>query len=140
MDDYEIGYRKPPKSGRFRAGVSGNPKGRPKQRPPPLAQSIKNTLDAPIEYRDRGQTKVATARELSLKTLVDRAVAGDLAAAELALRIRDRAERNEDAGIDQILVGGWLPDYPGQTAQQKTGDFALSRDAEPRGWWRQSKP
>ena len=29
MASYEVGYGKPPVSGRFRAGVSGNPKGRP---------------------------------------------------------------------------------------------------------------
>ena len=30
MASYEVGYGKPPSSGRFRAGVSGNPRGRPK--------------------------------------------------------------------------------------------------------------
>ena len=30
MKDYEMGYMKPPKSGQFRPGQSGNPKGRPK--------------------------------------------------------------------------------------------------------------
>ena len=28
--DYEVGYGKPPKSGQFKPGQSGNPKGRPK--------------------------------------------------------------------------------------------------------------
>lgn len=28
-DDYEIGYRRPPKGSRFRPGQSGNPRGRP---------------------------------------------------------------------------------------------------------------
>lgn len=27
---YEVGYRKPPKHGRFQKGQSGNPRGRPK--------------------------------------------------------------------------------------------------------------
>ena len=39
-------------------------------------------LNAPIEYRERGRTKVATYRELILKLLVDRAISGDLDAAE----------------------------------------------------------
>jgi hypothetical protein len=88
MASYEVGYRKPPLSGRFRAGVSGNPKARPKREPNPLAERIKTVLNAPIEHRERGRTKVASYRELSLKVLVDRAVRGDLGAAELALKIR----------------------------------------------------
>nr|WP_306262013.1 DUF5681 domain-containing protein [Pararhizobium sp. IMCC21322] len=28
--DYEVGYAKPPQSSRFKPGMSGNPKGRPK--------------------------------------------------------------------------------------------------------------
>ncbi len=53
MASYEIGYGKPPVSGRFRAGISGSPKGRPKRKPPPFAERIKTVLNAPIEYRER---------------------------------------------------------------------------------------
>ena len=31
--DYEVGYRKPPKATQFQPGQSGNPKGRPKNKP-----------------------------------------------------------------------------------------------------------
>ena len=139
MASYEIGYGKPPLSGRFRAGVSGNPKGRPKRKPTPLAERIKAVLNAPIEYRERGRTKVATYRELSLKMLVDRAISGDLGAAELVLKIRAGAERYGDPGVDLILVENWIADYPGQTAGQKTADFAAGRDATPAGWWSSSE-
>jgi hypothetical protein len=137
MANYDVGYGKPPLSGRFRAGVSGNPKGRPKRKPTPLAERIKAVLNAPIEYRERGRTKVATYRELSLKMLVDRAISGDLDAAELALNIRARAERYP--GLDPILVENWIPDHPDQTADQKTADFAAGRDAEPAAWWSSSE-
>jgi hypothetical protein len=135
MANYEIGYGKPPASGRFRAGVSGNPKGRPKRRPTLLAERITSLLNAPIEYRERGRAKVATYRELSLKMLVDKAVGGDLDAAELALKILARAERHSDPGVDPILVENWMADYPGQTASQKTADFEVGRDAAPAEWW-----
>ena len=64
--DYEVGYGKP----RFQAGASGNPKGRPKRGPVAFAETIEKVLNAKIEYRKRGRTKVATAQELSLKMLV----------------------------------------------------------------------
>jgi hypothetical protein len=135
MASYEIGYGKPPRSGRFRAGVSGNPNGRPKRKPTPLAERIKTVLNAPIEYRERGKTKVATYRELSLKMLVDRAISGDLDAAELALVVLGRAERYGDPGVDLVLVENWIADYPGQTANQKSAKFAAGRDAKPGEWW-----
>ena len=135
MASYEVGYGKPPLSGRFRAGVSGNPKGRPKRKPTPLAERIKTVLNAPIEYREKGRTKIATYRELSLKVLVDRAISGDLGAAELVLKIRAGAERYGDPGVDPILVENWIADYPDQTADQKTADFAAGRDAAPAEWW-----
>jgi Family of unknown function (DUF5681) len=139
MADYEVGYGRPPSSGRFRPGVSGNRKGRPKHRPTPFAEIIENALNDPIEYRERGRTKVATYRELSLKVLVDRAVNGDLDAAELTLKIRAHAERYGDAGLDPILVENWIADYPGQTADQKTSEVAAGRDATPAEWWSSSE-
>jgi len=30
-DDYDVGYKKPPKHGRFKKGQSGNPGGRPRR-------------------------------------------------------------------------------------------------------------
>jgi hypothetical protein len=138
MASYEIGYGKPPVSGRFRPGVSGNPKGRPKRRPTPLAERIKTVLNAPITYRERGRTKIATYRELSLKMLVDKAIGGDLDAAELALKILAHAERYGDPGVDPITVENWIADYPDQSADQKTADFAAGRDAPPTEWWRSS--
>jgi hypothetical protein len=39
MASYEIGYGKPPVSGRFRPGVSGNPKGCPKTQAHPARRA-----------------------------------------------------------------------------------------------------
>ena len=127
MADNEVGYGKPPKSRRFQAGVSGNPKGRPKRGPIALAETIEKVLKAEIEYRERGRTKFASAQELSLKMLVDRAVSGDLEAAEIVVKIRERAGRYGDAGVEQIEISDWMPDYPGQSGEQKAQDLKTSR-------------
>jgi hypothetical protein len=135
LANHDIGYGKPPERSRFHAGVSGNPKGRPKRKHSPLAEIIKETLDAPIEYRERGRRKVATIQELSLKTLVDRAAAGELAASELILKILKQLARHGEPGDERVIIDDWLADYAAQTAEQKTADVANSRDAKPTEWW-----
>jgi Family of unknown function (DUF5681) len=115
MADYSVGYGKPPRNRRFRPGVSGNPKGRPKRKPTALAEIISAALNGPIDYREQGRAKVAPAITLSLKLLVDRAIAGDLDAAEMVLKIRASAERFDVSTVEPIIVSDWLPDYPGQT-------------------------
>lgn len=129
MSDDKVGYGNPPRASRFRLGVSGNLKGRPKREELSVAGGIKSFLDAPIEYREGGRLKVATHREIALRKLVDNAVGGDLGAAALVIRILGCAERHCGSSVDRILVKNWLPDYSDQTARQKTEDVAASRNA-----------
>src|ERR1700733_12823911 len=108
MSDDGVGYGKPPKASRFRPGVSGNPKGRPKRKPIPFAEVVNQVLDAPIEYLERGRPKVTTRRELTLQKWVDLAIKGDIRAAEQILNIRAQAERDGEPGSETIRVSGWL--------------------------------
>jgi hypothetical protein len=80
MADDKVGYGRPPTRSRFKPGVSGNPKGRPKRDPTAVSEVIKNTLSAPIQYRAQGRTRTVTRTEVGLKKLVENAVRGDLAA------------------------------------------------------------
>jgi hypothetical protein len=137
MPDYEVGYGKPPKSSRFKPGTSGNPRGRPKREPPALTVIIRNVLSAPIAYREGGRTKTMTRHALSLKMLVEHAIKGDLASAELVLKVRAHAERFGEPGIDTLQIRDWLPDYPGQTGDQKTQDFTSASNADPLEWWKE---
>ena len=135
MADYEIGYGKPPASRRFKAGVSGNPKGRPKRKPNPFVETINKILNERIKYRERDRTKVASAEELNLRVLIDRAVSGDLEAAEIVLKIRESAERCGSTRVERIVIGDWMPDYRGQSGEQKGQDLEANRqwDAGPGG-------
>jgi hypothetical protein len=74
MSDDGVGYGKPPKRSRFKPGVSGNPKGRPKRRPVELAGLIESVLSAPITFKEGGRSKTTTRYELSLKKLIEHAV------------------------------------------------------------------
>ena len=103
MAKYDVGFGKPPESGRFRRGVSGNPKGRPKQKPSTYAERVVDLFDAPLAYHEGGKAKVATRRELAYRMLVDKAAAGGdkeikqvlrmLCAAPCAIPIRARSDR-----------------------------------------------
>jgi hypothetical protein len=131
MADDEVGYRKPPKHSRFKPGQSGNPDGRKRRAPQPLAERINEVMDAPMTYRERGKTKVAPRRTVSLQALVDRAANGDIAAAETLLKIRLRAERLGDGSARVLKVENWLPDHPGQTAAEKMEAPQHGRHVEP---------
>ena len=130
MTDHEVGYKRPPKSRRFKVGVSGNPRGRPKRKSTQLAEMINEVLNAEIAYRERGRTKVALGQELDLRMLVDRAVSGDLQAAELVLNMLERLDRHGDAGVERIVISDWLPDYPGQTGVQKARNQESGRGCD----------
>jgi hypothetical protein len=139
MREYEVGFGKPPKKSRFKPGISGNPKGRPKRKPSALAGIIGSALSALIEYQERGNTKTTTRHQLNLKMLIERAIKGDLDAADLVLKVRAHGQRFGEVGVEKLLVSDWLPDRPGQTADQKTEEFANAGDADPLRWWDKSE-
>ena len=137
MTDYEVGYGKPPMHSRFKKGVSPNPEGRRKRKPLPAGDIINDALNAPAEYRERGKTKKATRQELTLRNYVRLALKGDAKAAEMLLRLRAHAQRFGDAETNRFEVTDWLPDYPGQTGEQKTREFADRGPAKTPEWWKQ---
>jgi Family of unknown function (DUF5681) len=54
IDDYEVGYARPPSANRFKKGQSGNPYGRPrgaKNRRPPLNEQRMKTIILDEAYR-----------------------------------------------------------------------------------------
>jgi hypothetical protein len=139
MRDYDVGYGKPPKTSRFKPGSSGNPKGRPRRKPTALAEIIGGVLSASIAYQERGRTKTTTRHQLSLKMLIERAMKGNLDAADLVLKVRAQGQRFGEVGIERLLISDWLPDYPGQTADQKTEELTTTGEADPLRWWDKSE-
>jgi hypothetical protein len=133
------GRRNPPKHSRFKKGVSGNPKGRPKRRKGQLVSEIVSKVqNTPTAYREGGRTKQASRLELALKKLVNRALEGDARSAAELFALRTQAERNNGAKIEKIIVEDWTPDFPGQTGEQKTRAHARENEIDPIGFWEQS--
>lgn len=74
-----VGYGNPPKQSRFRKGVSGNPKGRPKGALN-LATVLWRTLQERVVVNENGVRRTVPKLEAALKQLVNQAASGDLAA------------------------------------------------------------
>lgn len=140
MADYEIGFGKPPKHTRFKPGKSGNPKGRPPRGDAdPLGEVVQGVLDSPVPYRENGRNRTATWNEIRIKGLIKKALHGDVAAASTILEERKHALKHGDADTIQIEVTDWLPEFLGQTAEQKTATVSGAAATRPRKPGRQAR-
>jgi hypothetical protein len=75
-NDDKPGYGKPPKSGQFKKGQSGNPRGRPKKSRD-LASIVRGLLDAVVEVKVGGEVKRMTKLEAMLLQDGQKALLGE---------------------------------------------------------------
>jgi hypothetical protein len=89
MSEYKVGYGKPPKSGQFKRGKSGNPKGRRKGSLK-LATDLAAELNEQITVREDGKPRRVSKQRALIKSLMAKALQGDIRAnaAILALYAR----------------------------------------------------
>jgi len=138
--DYEVGYRKPPKSGQFKKGQSGNPKGRA-----PGSRGLKTDLKAALKERTtiraNGLEIKGSRQQVMLHTLALRAASGDVRATKLLTdliistlgvedegKARQRLSAAEDAALNQLMSDGLM----GLLEYQKSGsDSGNIKDDEP---------
>ena len=77
--DYEVGYGKPPKSGQFKPGQSGNPNGRPKG-----AKNFKTVLEdellSKVPIKEHGKVRKVQKQEAMVKAILQKAMQGDVKA------------------------------------------------------------
>jgi hypothetical protein len=89
--DYEIGYGKPPKTGRFKKGASGNPKGRPKGSKN-LTTIILHESRQLVRVNDPHGKREVTKLEAAVMQLSNKSAQGDLRAAKELFALVQRAE------------------------------------------------
>ena len=77
-----VGYAKPPKSGQFKPGHSGNPNGRPKG-PGSLHQMIAKQAAKKVIVKENGVEKKMAKLDLVIAAMFSKASKGDVAAARL---------------------------------------------------------
>jgi Family of unknown function (DUF5681) len=138
VSEYQVGYGKPPQHSRFKPGNNANLKGRPKRGPLVKAEIINNVLNEITQYTESGKQKRATRQELAVMKVLRETLKGDMRAAVTLLNLYAHAQKFGDAAAQVITVHEWQPDYPGQTAEQKTHDFANQREAIAPEWWKDS--
>ncbi len=73
---YVVGYGRPPVITRFKAGQSGNPKGRPKGRKK-MAALLQDALDKRIPIREGDTLRKVSRAEAMILALVSKALKGD---------------------------------------------------------------
>jgi hypothetical protein len=81
------GYGKPPVSGRFQKGHSGNPNGRPRKKPVAGASPFDIVLRQTLTITRAGKRREATAEEALQQALLERAFAGDRTASRKLLKM-----------------------------------------------------
>jgi len=74
-EDYEVGYGKPPESGQFKKGTSGNPSGRPKK-VKDFGSQLLRELDSKLIINENGKRKVITKLEGVVKQLLNKSLSG----------------------------------------------------------------
>lgn len=97
-----IGYGKPPKHTRFRTGISGNPKGRPRG-----SRNLKTILEEVLQEKivvgEKGGRKVVTKFDAVIHQLVNKAIDGDIVASRLLLNLTSSIEtKSEGAQTTQL--------------------------------------
>lgn len=100
--DQEVGYGRPPVSGRFRKGQSGNPNGRPRGRKTDIPYDA--VLGQMVTIREDGRDRRVTAAEAFLLQLTKKGLEGDGAAARQTLASIEeaRAKRLLDHDVEPL--------------------------------------
>ena len=101
--DYDVGYRKPPKTTRFQKGQSGNPKGRPKGSKN-LSTLLEEEIEQPVLITENGRRKKITKRRASMKQLVNRAASGEHRALQILINYLHDHEKQAASSAPDLLI------------------------------------
>lgn len=115
-----MGYRQPPTATRFRAGTSGNPKGRPKGSRG-ITSILQEALRQKIPVNEAGRPKRLQALEVMIRRLTNDAMRGDQRAIKLLMAFYDRYGGTPEAGPrlpemlaeDERILREYLREPPG---------------------------
>lgn len=127
--DYDVGYGKPPQHTQFKAGQSGNPKGRPKG-VKNLSTDLQEELEQTILVTEANKTLEVTKQRAMVKTMIAKALKGDTPAANGLIKLILGQEAARDASTevqsltddDQALLHAYRDELLGTTSNRNNGD------------------
>lgn len=101
---YEVGYGKPPVSGRIKPGEVRNPRGKAK-RVRSFRSDIDEVLKMPVPMVLNGKTTTVTTRKASLLKLREKALKGDSRSLERFVTFANEQAVDEAVGSTKVLLG-----------------------------------
>jgi hypothetical protein len=130
-----VGYGRPPGATRFRAGESGNPKGRPKGSRP-VGSILQDILRQKVSVTEGGKARRISTLEVMLRRLANDAMRSDQKALKFLLTLAERYAESPDTALqlqdllaeDEVILAEYLKDPPGvvtdapQPPTQKEGE------------------
>jgi hypothetical protein len=102
---YVVGYGRPPKSTQFKAGQSGNPRGRPKGARS-IGAILRDVIKRRIVVTENGRTRRIPVLEVMLHRLTNDAMRNDQSAMKFLLLLMDRYAEKSESGphLEEVLA------------------------------------
>jgi hypothetical protein len=102
-DDYAVGPGRPPLHSRFKAGQSGNPKGRPRGSLN-LASIVKKEGNKKIKVKEGGRERIVTKMEAATAQQWQKAMQGNVASAKLMFEQAAKADDVQPGAHLHLLI------------------------------------
>ena len=93
---YDVGYGKPPKDTQFKAGRSGNPKGRPKGSRNAISV-LNKALEEKVVVQENGRRHTRSKVQVMCTQLANKAAGGDLSALRLVFALAGQLDPSVEA-------------------------------------------